>query len=51
MTWVILGVILVLVMTGLYTVKQQTIAIVERFGKFNKASKAGLNIKSRSLTK
>ncbi len=45
MTWVILGVILVLVMTGLYTVKQQTIAIVERFGKFNKASKAGLNIK------
>ncbi len=45
MVWVILGVILVLVMTGLYTVKQQTIAIVERFGKFNKASKAGLNIK------
>ena len=45
MVWVILGVVLVLVMTGLYTVKQQTVAIVERFGKFNKASKAGLNIK------
>ena len=45
MIWVILGLLLVIVLTGLFTVKQQTIAIVERFGKFNKASRAGLNIK------
>ncbi|MBP9852425.1 MAG: hypothetical protein QG629_27 [Patescibacteria group bacterium] len=45
MVWVILVILIGLIFTGLYTVKQQTIAIVERFGKFNKASKAGLNIK------
>ena len=43
--WILLGVVIVLIATGLYTVKQQTIAIVERFGRFNKASRAGLNIK------
>jgi regulator of protease activity HflC (stomatin/prohibitin superfamily) len=45
MIWVILAVLLVIILTGLYTVRQQTVAIVERFGKFNKASTAGLNIK------
>ncbi|MBL8122228.1 SPFH domain-containing protein [Candidatus Saccharibacteria bacterium] len=45
MVWVILGIALVLLLTGLFTVKQQSIAIVERFGKFHKASKAGLNFK------
>lgn len=30
---------------GLFTVRQQTAAIVERFGKFNKVSQAGLNFK------
>ena len=30
---------------GLYTVKQQTAAIIERFGKFNKVANAGLNFK------
>jgi len=45
MIWVILAVILIIILTGLYTVRQQTVAIVERFGKFNKASTAGLNIK------
>ncbi len=45
MAWVILVFIAILIFTGLYTVKQQTIAIIERFGKFTKASKAGLNIK------
>lgn len=33
------------VATGLFTVKQQTAAIVERFGKFTKVSSAGLNFK------
>ncbi|MFZ1248883.1 MAG: SPFH domain-containing protein [Candidatus Saccharimonadales bacterium] len=45
MTWFIIGVLIVLVATGLFTVKQQTTAIVERFGRFKKASKAGLNFK------
>ena len=36
---------LVLLLTGLFTVQQQTAAIVERFGKFKKVSSAGLNFK------
>ncbi|MBP7767238.1 SPFH domain-containing protein [Candidatus Saccharibacteria bacterium] len=34
-----------LLLTGLFTVRQQTAAIVERFGKFTKVSNAGLNFK------
>ncbi len=47
MGWLIfLGVLIViLIATGLFTVKQQSVAIVERFGKFKKASSAGLNFK------
>ncbi len=45
MPWVVIAIVLILLMTGLFTVKQQTIAIVERFGRFKKASKAGLNFK------
>ena len=45
MAWVILVILLILIGTGLFTVKQQTIAIVERFGRFKKASRAGLNFK------
>ena len=45
MPWVVIIIVLILLMTGLFTVKQQTIAIVERFGRFKKASKAGLNFK------
>jgi regulator of protease activity HflC (stomatin/prohibitin superfamily) len=45
MGWIIAVVVLILIGTGLFTVKQQTIAIVERFGRFKKASKAGLNFK------
>ncbi len=40
---IILGVILFF--SGLFTVRQQTAAIVERFGKFSKTSQAGLNFK------
>lgn len=37
--------ILVLIGTGLFTVKQQTIAIVERFGKFQSTRAPGLQLK------
>jgi regulator of protease activity HflC (stomatin/prohibitin superfamily) len=36
---------LIVLLTGLFTVKQQTAAIVERFGRFKKVSSAGLNFK------
>ncbi|WP_105125205.1 SPFH domain-containing protein [Streptococcus suis] len=36
---------LVLVISGLYVVKQQTVAIVERFGKYQKTSTSGINFK------
>ncbi|MBP9761762.1 SPFH domain-containing protein [Candidatus Saccharibacteria bacterium] len=45
MSWIVLAVLLVLIMLGLFTVRQQTVAIVERFGRFKKASRAGLNFK------
>lgn len=45
MEWFILIVIAIIILTGLYTVRQQTVAIVERFGKFTRAANAGLNIK------
>ena len=45
MYWIILGAIIILIAMGLFTVTQQTAAIVERFGKFLKVSQAGLNFK------
>ncbi|MDQ3093650.1 MAG: SPFH domain-containing protein [bacterium] len=45
MYWILGIVLAILLLSGLYTVKQQTVAIIERFGKFKKASSAGLNIK------
>ncbi len=47
MGWLIfLGIIAVIILAGgLFTVTQQTAAIVERFGKFKKISTAGLNFK------
>ncbi len=38
-------VIIIIAATGLFTVTQQTAAIVERFGKFTRIASAGLNIK------
>jgi len=38
-------VIIIIVATGLFTVTQQTAAIVERFGRFTRIASAGLNIK------
>ena len=44
-TYIILFVVLVLVVSGLFTVKQQTIAVIERFGKFQSTRNAGLQLK------
>jgi len=44
--WIIVAVIVILILAnGLFTVKQQTAAIVERFGRFKRIAKAGLNFK------
>jgi regulator of protease activity HflC (stomatin/prohibitin superfamily) len=45
MIWVILAVVAILILLGLFTVKQQTAAVIERFGKFVKIAPAGLNFK------
>jgi regulator of protease activity HflC (stomatin/prohibitin superfamily) len=44
-TYIILFVVLVLLVSGLFTVKQQTIAVIERFGKFQSTRNAGLQLK------
>lgn len=46
LTWAV-PIILVLVLLGggLFTVDQQTVAVVERFGKFQRIAEAGLNVK------
>lgn len=44
-TYVIIFILLVLVASGLFTVKQQTIAIIERFGKFQSTRTPGLQLK------
>ncbi len=43
--WILLVIALLILVTGLFTVRQQTAAVVERFGRFNKISGAGLNFK------
>lgn len=46
MIWIILGIVVFLILAnGLFTVTQQTSAIVERFGRFKRIGKAGLNFK------
>ncbi|SNR52071.1 SPFH domain-containing protein [Lutibacter flavus] len=44
-TYVILFIVVVLIVSGLFTVKQQTIAIIERFGKFQSTRSPGLQLK------
>lgn len=43
--YIILGVIFLIILNGLFVVKQQSAAIVERFGKFQKISSPGINFK------
>lgn len=38
-------IVLVLLSNMLFVVRQQTVAVIERFGRFNKVARAGLNIK------
>ena len=47
LTLIVIAVLLVLFLIGggIFTVDQQTVAIIERLGKFNRAALAGLNIK------
>lgn len=42
---IIIIVLVIFLLTGLFTVRQQTAAIVERFGKFKRIGGAGLNFK------
>jgi regulator of protease activity HflC (stomatin/prohibitin superfamily) len=44
-TYIILFVIAIIVFSGIFTVKQQTAAIVERFGKFHSIRNSGIQIK------
>ena len=44
-TYIFIFIIVVLVASGLFTVKQQTIAIIERFGKFQSTRTPGLQLK------
>ena len=45
LTIIVIGIIIIILANGLFTVTQQTAAIVERFGKFKRIGKAGLNFK------
>jgi regulator of protease activity HflC (stomatin/prohibitin superfamily) len=47
MVWLLIpvGILLILVLDMFFTVRQQTVGIVERFGRFNKVGLAGLNVK------
>jgi len=44
-TYITIFVVVILVLSGLFIVKQQTTAIVERFGRYTTQGHAGLNIK------
>ena len=44
-TYITIFIVIVLVASGLFTVKQQTIAVIERFGKFQSTRNAGLQLK------
>ncbi|CAN5629645.1 SPFH domain-containing protein [soil metagenome] len=43
--WFLVILVVIIVATGLFTVRQQTSAIVERFGRFKRIAPAGLNFK------
>lgn len=43
--WYIIGVVIVLIFLSAYTVQQQTVAVVQRFGKYVRVASSGLNFK------
>jgi regulator of protease activity HflC (stomatin/prohibitin superfamily) len=45
MWFILAGVVLVLLISGLFTVRQQTVALIERFGRFKRVALPGLNLK------
>ena len=44
-TWIFLGIVLFIVIQGFFIVKQQTVAVVERFGKFSSTRRPGFQWK------
>ncbi len=44
-TYIIIFILVVIIVTGLFTVKQQTNAVIERFGKYQSIRGAGLQLK------
>jgi regulator of protease activity HflC (stomatin/prohibitin superfamily) len=44
-TYIIIFILIVLLLSGLFIVKQQTVAVVERFGRYVRSHSAGLNLK------
>ena len=44
-TYILIFIVIILVGSGLFTVKQQTIAVIERFGKYKSSRGAGLQLK------
>lgn len=49
--YVIVGFILIVILNGLFIVKQQSAAIIERFGKFVQIAKPGINFKIPMIDK
>ena len=43
-TYIFIFILFVIIVTGLFTVKQQTNAVIERFGKFQSIRGAGLQL-------
>lgn len=43
--WYIIGVVIVLIFLSAYTVQQQTVAVIQRFGKYVRVASSGLNFK------
>jgi regulator of protease activity HflC (stomatin/prohibitin superfamily) len=43
--WILLILAIITILSGLFTVRQQTSAIIERFGRFTRIAPAGLNLK------
>lgn len=45
MWYVLGGVVLLLIVDGFFTIRQQSVGVVERFGRFKRIAQAGLNMK------
>ena len=43
--YILIGILVLVLLTGLFVVKQQTAAIIERFGRFLKIRQSGLHFK------